>query len=83
MSPTSIVRPSIEPSATGARLGTVTVNSCVAVRPSVSVAVTDTVAVPFATAVTVSASPDTATPATSVADDSAAYTSPSPSGSRK
>ena len=57
-----MVCPSIEPVASGGWLGTVTANVCVAVRPSVSAAVTVTAASPLATAVTVRSLPSTEAP---------------------
>ena len=74
---------STSPTATGARLGTVTWKDCSAESPSVSVAVTEIVTVPFATPVTITTLPDTETLATSGLDEVAAYASASPSGSSK
>ena len=67
----------------GARFGIVTTNSCSAVSPSVSAAVTVTVAAPTATPVTTTTPPATATTARVVSDETATYTSESPSGSVK
>ena len=83
VSPTATVCAGIAPSATGGRLGTVTPNSCMAARPSVSVAVTVTVASPLATAVIVTVLSDTVTLATLVSDVAASWASASPSGSLK
>ena len=71
VSPTSTSMSGSESTASGARFGTATRKLCVAARPSVSVAVTAIVAVPFATARTTTSSPETATPATPPCDDSA------------
>ena len=75
----------IEPACAGARLGTSTVTStlCVALRPSGSVALTVTVAVPSATPVSVSVLPDIDTDTAWAFDVVAAYRSTSPSGSLK
>ena len=54
-----------------------TANDCSALPP-VFVAVTVTVALPAATAVTVTAAPFTSTVATSLSEDSAPYVTPSP-----
>ena len=60
----------IVPTAVGARLGTVTAMVCWAVRLP-SLAVTVTVAVPFATGVILTVPPDTLAVATPVLDDMA------------
>ena len=71
--PTSMLRAGIEPEGAGARLGvcTVTETFCVALRPSRSVAVTTTAAVPSATPTMVRMLPDIDTE-TTVGDDVAA-----------
>ena len=66
VSPTGTVSVGTTPMATGGRLGTVTANSRVAARPSVSVAVTVTVVLPFAIAVTVAMPWETETPTRAV-----------------
>ena len=83
--PAVIVCGGIAPTASGARFAASTVTSalCVAVRPSGSVAVTVTVAVPAATAATVRLLPDRATDTTASSDDVAVYVRVPPSGSRK
>ena len=81
--PASIVRSPIASVASGGRLGTVTVNAWVAARPSLSVAVTVTVAVPLAAAVTMSSPRETFATATAASEDVAANTRMSPSGSVK
>ena len=83
VSPTSRVAAGISPRASGARLGTVAVKYCVAVRPPGSVAVTAMVAAPRATAVTVTVFPAAATVATPVSEAAAEYARLSPSGSPK
>ena len=64
-------------------MGTVTPKLCAAVAPSVSVAVTVTVADPFATAVTLITLPDTSAVASAPSLVTAVYASSSPSGSLK
>ena len=65
------LRAGIVPSATGERLGTVTSNDSVAVALSGSLAVTVTVALPFARGVIVSVEPETLAVATLVFDEEA------------
>ena len=69
-SPSSRSNGGISPTATGARLpgSTVTVNSCIAEAACGSVAVTVTVAVPSATAMTVMTEPDIEAVATAVSE---------------
>ena len=83
VSPTARVSARITRLAAGARLGTVTVNSCAATRPSVSVADTVTVTEPFAWAATFKVPPETATPTTPLSEAGTAKTRKSPSGSVK
>ena len=66
------------PTVAGAGGTTVTVNPCAALPPPF-VAVTVTVALPAAPAVTVTAAPSVATVATPVSEETAAYVTPSPS----
>ena len=65
------------PTVAGAGGSTVTAKDCSALPPEF-VAVTVTVALPAATAVTVTAAPLTSTEATSLSEDAAPYVTPSP-----
>ena len=78
-----MVAAGISPRASGARLGTVTVNDCVADRPPGSVAVTVMSELPRANPATVTELPCEATDATASSDDAAAYVRVWPSGSLK
>ena len=71
VSPVNSVWAGIVSPAAGARFGTVTSKLCWAARPRGSRAVTVIVPRPLATAVTVTALPDTETPTMSAFDDAA------------
>ena len=81
--PTSTVCSGTEPTAAGARFGTVTTKLCAAVMPPGSTAVTVTVATPFARAATVTMDPATDADATPVSETDTSYTTDWPSGSSK
>ena len=83
VSPTWTIRSGMEPTGTGGWLRTVKSNSCVAFRPSTSIAVTVTAAPPLATATTVMIVPATETPATAPSETDARNARGSPSGSLK
>ena len=80
---TATSRSAITPTRLGARFGTFTAKDCSAHSPCGSRAVAVTVALPTATAATVTVPPATATHAVISLEDTAPYTSASPSGSLK